>query len=120
MGPDGQHGNGTGALEVGAFLAEILMLAALVYVGVTLPTSIAGRVALALLLPLVVAAIWGRWLAPRAARRLPPRPGLALKVVLFAITSVLLAVVAPIVAAVVFFLATEGVVVAAELRRRPL
>lgn len=115
-----QRGSAAGVLEVGAFFAEVLLLVALVYVGVALPTSIVGRVVLALALPLAVSVIWGRWLAPRAARRLAPRPGLALKIALFAGTSVLLGLVGNVVAAVVFFALTEAVVIAAELGRRPL
>jgi hypothetical protein len=118
MGPDGQRGSAPGVLEAGAFFAEVLMLVALVYVGVALPTAVVARVVLAILLPLGVAAIWGRWLAPRATRRLPIWPGLALKVALFAATAVLLGLAGQIVLALAFFVVTEGVVVAAELGRR--
>jgi hypothetical protein len=120
MGADGQPENGTGVLDVAAFFAEVLMLIALVYVGVATPASLIGRVVLAIALPLSVSLVWGRWLAPRATHRLPPRPGLALKIALFAVTAVLLAVVGPIVWAVVFLVVTEGVVIAAERGRRPL
>jgi hypothetical protein len=120
MGEDGQRDNGTGVLDVAAFLAEVLMLIALVYVGVATPASLIGRVVLAIALPLAVSVVWGRWLAPRACRRLAPRPGLALKITLFAVTAVLLGVVGPIAPAVVFLLVTEGVVIAAERGRRPV
>jgi Protein of unknown function (DUF2568) len=119
MGADEQRDSGTGVLQVGAFFAEILMLIALVYVGVATPASLIGRVVLAIALPLAVSATWSRWLAPRAPRQLPPRPGLALKVALFAVTAVLLGLVGSIALAVVFLVVTEGVVIAAELARRP-
>ena len=90
------------------------MIVALVYAGVVLPASVLGRVALALALPVVVIVVWGRWLAPRAPRRLPPRAGLALKVALFAGTSVLLGLAAPVGVAVAFLVLTEAVIVAAE------
>src|SRR4051812_19512286 len=109
---DGKRGNAIGVLDVGAFFAEILMLVALVYVGVALPSSVVGRVLLAILLPLAVAAVWGRWLAPRAVHRLPMGPGLALKIALFAGTAVLLGVAGQLVLALVFFVVTEGVVIA--------
>lgn len=103
-----------GGLEVGAFFAEVLMLIALVYVGIATPASLVGRVVLAIALPLAVSAAWGRWLAPRADRRLPPRPRLALKIALFAVTAVLLGLVGSVIVAVVFLVVTEGVVIAAE------
>jgi len=120
MGADKQRSSAIGVLEVGAFLAEVLMLVALVYVGVTTPASAVGRVVLAIALPLAVSVVWGRWLAPHAARRLPPRPGLAVKIALFAATAVLLGLVGLLVVAVVFLVVTEGLVIAAELGRRPL
>jgi len=109
-----------GALEVVVFLAELAMLAALVYVGVVLPGSVLGRVVLVVVLLAAFVAVWGRWLAPRAPRRLAHRPGLILKVVVFAVGAALLAWAGPLVLAVVFLLVTEAVVVAAEVRRRPL
>jgi hypothetical protein len=120
MAGDERRGSASGVLEAGAFVAELMMLAALVYVGVMLAGSVAGRVALAVGLPVVVAVIWGRWLAPRAPRRLPFRTGLILKIALFAITAALLGWAGPLALAIVFFVVTEGVVVAAERGRRPL
>jgi hypothetical protein len=109
-----------GALEIGVFLAELAMLAALVYVGIVLPSSVIGRVVLVVVLLGVFVAVWGRWLAPRAPRRLPARPGLVVKVVVFAVGAALLAWAGPLLLALVFLVVTEAVVVAAEIRRRPL
>jgi amino acid transporter len=109
-----------GPLEIGVFLAELALLAALVYAGIALPDTLIGRIVLVVVLVGVFVVVWGRWLAPRAPRRLPPRPGLALKVVLFVIGAVLLAWAGPLLLAVVFLVVTEAVVVAAEVRRRPL
>lgn len=120
MDAERQRDSGTGVLDIGAFFAEVLMLVALVYVGVATPASVVGRVVLAIALPLAVSLVWGRWLAPRATRRLPPRPGLALKIALFAVTAVLLGIVGQILLAVIFLVVTEGVVIAAELGRRRL
>ena len=119
MAGDERRGSAPGVLEAGAFVVEVMMLAALVYVGVVLPGSVVGQVVLAVGLPVVVAVVWGRWLAPREPRRLPYRRGLALKIVLFAMTSVLLAWAGPLVPAIVFFVVTEGIVVAAERGRKP-
>jgi amino acid transporter len=109
-----------GALEIGVFVAELALLAALVYVGIALPGTVLGRVVLVVVLVGVFVAVWGRWLAPRAPRRLDPRPGLALKVVVFAIGAALLAWAGPLLLGLVFFVVTEVLVVAAEVRRRPL
>ncbi|HEY2194137.1 MAG TPA: DUF2568 domain-containing protein [Actinomycetospora sp.] len=110
-----------GILEIGVFLAELALLAVLVYVGIALPGTVVGRIVLTIVLVVVVfVVVWGRWLAPRAPRRLPPRPGLALKVAIFAVGAALLAWSGVVVPAVVFLVVTEAVVVAAELRRRPL
>ena len=108
-----------GALEIGVFLAELAMLAALVYVGVVLPGSVLARIVLVVVLLAVFVGGWGRWLAPRAPRRLAPVPGLVAKVVVFAVGSALLAWAGPTGVAVAFLAVTEVVVVAAELRRRP-
>ena len=109
-----------GPLEIGVFVAELALLAALVYVGIVLPGSLAGRIVLTVVLLIVFVVVWGRWLAPRAPHRLAPRPGLAAKAVVFAIGAGLLAWAGPVVAGVVFLVVTEAVVIAAELRRRPL
>ncbi len=109
-----------GVLEIGVFLAELAMLAALVYVGVVLPDSVLGRIVLVVVLLAVFVAAWGRWLAPRAPHRLPPVPGLVVKVVVFAVGAALLAWAGPFWLAVAFFVVTEAVVVAAEVRRRPV
>jgi hypothetical protein len=105
------------ALDVGVFLAELALLAALIYVGIALPPSVVGKVVAAIALPVVVGVAWGRWLAPRASRPLPHRTALALKIAIFALASVLLALAGPAWLAVVFFLITEVLVVTAERAR---
>lgn len=98
------------------FLAELAMLAALVYVGLAPPTLV-GRIVLVVGLLAVYIVTWGRWLAPRAPRRLAPGPGLFLKVMIFAVGSVLLLWAGPVWLAVAFFVITEALIVAAESRR---
>jgi hypothetical protein len=110
---------GVGGLEAAVFLAELVMLAALVGVGIALPSSTVAKVVAAVALPAVAIAVWGRWLAPRAPRRLPHRSGLVAKVAIFAVTALLLALAGPVWVAVVFLVVTEAVVVAAERRRGP-
>ncbi|WP_285587335.1 YrdB family protein [Actinomycetospora sp. NBRC 106378] len=112
--------SGPGLIEAGVFLAEVAMIAVLVYAGVALPRSVVGRIVLVVVLVGVFVVIWGRWLAPRAARRLPPRPGLLLKLALFAVGALLLAWAGPVWLAVVFLVFSEGLVIAAERERRPL
>lgn len=82
-----------------------LELAALAAVAVWGARTGSGAVSvlLAVAAPLVVAAVWGRWNAPRAAHRLDPLPRLALELAVF------LAASAALVAAE---LATLGIVLA--------
>ena len=108
-----------GTLEAGVFLAEMATLAALLYVGIALPESIGVKVLAAVALPTVVAVGWGRWLAPHAPWPLPPRAAFGLKVGLFAVVALLLALAGPVWVGVVFLVVTEALVVAAEQHRRP-
>ena len=73
-----------GALLALRFLAELGMLACFAIGGWQVRDSTLTSVVLAVLLPLVAAAVWGRWVAPRAARRLPDPLRLAAEVLLFA------------------------------------
>jgi hypothetical protein len=66
------------------FLAELGMLACLGIGGWRLGDSLLASVALGIVLPLVAAGIWGRWVAPRASRRLRDPGRLAVEVTLFA------------------------------------
>jgi hypothetical protein len=78
------------------FLLELCMLAALGYWGWHTGGTPAARVALGLGAPLLAATMWGRWLAPKARRRLSGRPLLALELLLFALAvAALFAVGAP-------------------------
>jgi hypothetical protein len=52
------------------FLLELAALAALAVAGWQLATSAALGLLLAVLLPLAAAAVWGRFVAPKASRRL--------------------------------------------------
>lgn len=70
-----------------AFALELAMLAALAVWGYG--ASDAGWVkwALALGAPALVAGLWGLWLAPKAARRLPLLPGVGLSLGLFLLSA---------------------------------
>jgi hypothetical protein len=62
---------------------------------------------LGVVLPLVVAAVWGAWIAPRARRRLPDPARLAVEAVIFAAaTAAFVAVGQPVGAAVFAVVAT--------------
>jgi hypothetical protein len=71
------------------FLAELGMLACFAVGGWHRGGSVAGSVALAVALPLAAAAVWGRWIAPRAPRRLRDPARLGVEVVLFAVALLL-------------------------------
>jgi len=53
------------------------------YAGGTVGSAVSLQVVLAIAAPCFVAAVWGTWLAPRAARRLADPARLVLEVVLF-------------------------------------
>jgi len=105
----GQAADVTGA-GVLAFAVELAMLALLAVAGARLGGNAVVSVLLAVVLVLAVAVVWGRWLAPRARRRLAAAPRIAAKAVLFTATAVLTAASGLVVAAVVF-----GVAAAASL-----
>jgi hypothetical protein len=60
------------ALDVLVFIAELVLLAIVAVAGARLGSH-ASAIALAVLLPVVTALLWGLYLAPRATRRLPHR-----------------------------------------------
>jgi len=68
-----------------AFLLELALLWAGVAIGLLLPAALPVRIAVAVLLPAVVIAVWAIWVAPRAPRRLAPPSRLILQIVLFAL-----------------------------------
>jgi len=72
---------------------------------------------LGIVLPLVVAAVWGAWIAPRARRRLPDPGRLAAEAVVFAAATASFAGVGQPVVAAVF--AVAATVTALLVRKRP-
>jgi hypothetical protein len=73
------------------FVLELCMLAALAYWGAQAGDSVAADVALAVAAPLAAAALWGRWAAPKARRRLPRPRRIAFELGMFALAAVALA-----------------------------
>lgn len=82
----------TGALLTARFLLELALLTSYAVVGVRLVPGAAGW-ALAVALVLLVAAVWGQFLAPRRRRELGLGRRVALELVLFAGAGVGLALV---------------------------
>lgn len=70
------------------FLTELGLLAALAVTGWRLGDGPVLRVLLAVLLPLVAVAVWGRLVAPRATRRLPDPARLLVETSLFVVGAV--------------------------------
>jgi Protein of unknown function (DUF2568) len=66
-----------------AFLLELCMLAALGYWGFILDQGWPIRILVGLGVPLLAAAVWGVFLAPRASMRLPPLLHSILEIVIF-------------------------------------
>ncbi|MGW4340759.1 YrdB family protein [Rhodococcus koreensis] len=80
-----------GVLDVVAFACEIAMLVLLAVAGWSLANSTVVQVALAVLLSVAAAVIWGVAMAPKSTRRLPNPARLVAQTVLFAATGVLVA-----------------------------
>lgn len=83
-----------------AFLLELALLATGVAVGLLLPGPLAVRIVVAVLLPVLVIAVWAVAMAPRSARRLSPRRRLLVQTVLFALAVVVLAALGQVVWAI--------------------
>jgi hypothetical protein len=61
------------------FALELAALAALAVAGASVDAAFGVRLLLAVLAPLAAAAVWGAWCAPRARRRLPTGPRIAVE-----------------------------------------
>jgi hypothetical protein len=79
------------ALLTVRFLTELALLAAFAATGVALGGDPAMQVALGVLLPAVAVAVWARFVAPKAPRRLPDPARLSVEVALFLVSAVALA-----------------------------
>jgi hypothetical protein len=84
-----------------AFLLELALLAAAIVIGLLLPAPPAVRVAAAVVLPVLVIAVWAVWVAPRSRRRLAAPSRLIVQIVLFALAVLALAVLGQVVWALV-------------------
>lgn len=108
-----------GVLAVLVLLDELLLLVVLAVAGAGIGGPLPLRVILATALPLACVVIWGRWLAPRAPRRLEPPGLLTGKVGMALIASLLLAATGPAVWAGLFFVFSAALMAIAESRPRP-
>lgn len=106
------------ALDVVVFLDELLLLAVLATAGAGLGSAIAVRVVLGIAFPVVAALVWGRWLAPRATRRLTGSAGLAAKLALFTLAAVLVSAAGSPWWALAFWAFSATTLVAAERSAR--
>ena len=78
------------ALLLLRLVAEVAMLAALAWGGWNLSDSAPVSLVAAVALPVAGALVWGRWVAPRAAHRLPDPARAGVELVLFMVAFVLL------------------------------
>lgn len=83
------------------FLTELAMLAGLAVAGARLGGGVALDIVFAVLLPVVGAVVWGMFIGPKAARRLPEPARFLVEFVLFAVTGVVLALTGWVLAGVV-------------------
>ncbi|MGH3506490.1 MAG: YrdB family protein [Nocardioidaceae bacterium] len=76
-----------GPLALVRLISELVMLVALGYVGWELGTGVLTSLPLAIVLPVAAAVTWGRWVAPRATRRLEDPARLGVELVVFGVTA---------------------------------
>ncbi|MBD5784701.1 YrdB family protein [Cellulosimicrobium terreum] len=79
------------ALDVLVFVVELVLFAVLAWAGARLGSPTLVAVLLTVALPVIAALVWGRWLAPRASRRLDNPTRLVVKLALLAVAATLLA-----------------------------
>ncbi len=103
------------ALDVLVFLAELVLLAAVAVAGARLGSGVVA-VALAVMLPLLVATLWGLCLAPRAVWRLRYPWLLAVKLALVLAGAALLAASAAASWGIGFLIVVASLVTIGELR----
>jgi hypothetical protein len=96
------------------FLTELALLGGLALAGTQLGRGVVLAIVDAVLLPVVAAAIWGLFIAPRAGRRLPEPARFLVEFALFAATGVVLVLVGWVISGIV--LAVVGIGVAALTR----
>lgn len=113
--PSDASRDGVTLLDATVFLAELALLAVLAVAGARLGGSTVVTVLLAVGLPLVVTGIWAALLAPSSTRRLGYPIRLVLKVDVFTAAAVLLGISGLLTWAVVFWVVTVVLVVAAEV-----
>ena len=105
-----------GLAALGVRLAtEIALLVVLAIVGANAASGLAARIALAVLLPLAAATIWGIGIAPRARRRWPDPWRIGVETALFLAAAAGLAAEGSVVAAVAFAVIAIGVAAAVRV-----
>ena len=103
-----------GSLLTLRFLTELATVAALAPAGALAHTSVALRIVLAILGPVLFAVVWGLAIGPRASRRLNDPVRLMVEIVIFVVSAVALSLVGYLVIGVV--LAVISIATAATLR----
>lgn len=99
------------AVLVARFLSELALLAVASTVGALTPGGLAVSIVLGIALPVLVALVWGRWIAPRAAGRLRDPSRLVVELVLFLGFGLVLALVGPVFVGGIFALLAANIAV---------
>jgi hypothetical protein len=115
--PSGSPGPLVGGLLAVRFVSELALLAAAAWAAGARFHSPAPAALVGAAVALAIAAVWGVWVAPASARRLPDPARLAIEVVLFAGVAAGLLGVHAVIAAVL--LAVVGVGAAFAVRALP-
>ena len=85
-----------------AFLLELCALAALAYWGFQTSDNLALKIVLGIGSPLLIAVIWGRFMAPTSKTRLTGSRYLLVKLIIFGIAAIALAVAGQVTLAIIF------------------
>jgi len=94
---------GLKAVNLGiAFLLELCVLAALAYWGLQSADSLLLKIVLGIGVPLLVAVIWGRFMAPTSKTRLTGSRYLLMKLIIFGAEAIALAVAGQVTLAIIF------------------
>jgi len=85
-----------------AFLLELCVLAALAYWGFQVASDLPLKIVLGIGAPLVVAVIWGRYMAPTSKTRLSGSRYRLVKLIIFGVAAIALALAGQVTLAIIF------------------
>jgi hypothetical protein len=104
-------------LDALVFVDELVLLVVVAVSGASIDGPLAVRIVAAVGGVAVFGAVWGRWLAPKAAHPLPYPARLGVKLVVFLVAAAAFAATGHAVGAAVFLVVSAALVIASERER---